>query len=97
VAKEYVASRTDLDGTLVLSEHCGAADTMREAYLVNPLDGEALQAALVDALRAPRAERRRRMTALRAGLEGNDAQRWGSDYLADLAKVRSAGLAVARR
>jgi trehalose 6-phosphate synthase len=97
VAKEYVASRTDLDGALVLSEHCGAADTMREAYLVNPLDGEALLGALLAALRAPRTERRRRMTALRAGLEGNDAHRWGSDYLADLAKVRAAGLAVARR
>jgi trehalose 6-phosphate synthase len=96
VAKEYIASRTDLDGALVLSENCGAADEMREAYLVNPLDNDALQASLSAALRAPRAERRRRMTALRDGLAGNDAHRWGNEYLTDLAKVRST-LAGARR
>lgn len=38
VAKEYVACRSDLGGALVLSEFTGAADELRQAYLVNPHD-----------------------------------------------------------
>ncbi len=38
VAKEFVASRTDGDGVLVLSEFAGAAWELPEALLVNPYD-----------------------------------------------------------
>src|SRR5437879_12419651 len=43
VAKEYVASRYDEGGTLVLSEFTGAADELAGAFLVNPHDIEGLK------------------------------------------------------
>ena len=38
VAKEYVAAAYDDGGALVLSEFAGAADELRQAFLVNPHD-----------------------------------------------------------
>ena len=53
VAKEYVACRYDDDGALVLSEFAGAADELRQAWLVNPYDINGMKAALLEACRAP--------------------------------------------
>ena len=54
VAKEYVACRYDDDGALVLSEFAGAADELRQAWLVNPYDINGMKAALLEAYRADR-------------------------------------------
>ena len=57
VAKEYVACRFDNDGALVLSEFAGAADELRQAWLVNPYDINGMKSALLEAYarRRPRA------------------------------------------
>ena len=52
VAKEYVACRYDDDGALVLSEFAGAADELRQAWLVNPYDINGMKAALLEAYQA---------------------------------------------
>ena len=66
VAKEYVACRYDDDGALVLSEFAGAADELRQAYLVNPYDINGMKAALLEALTAPTPkDLTRRMRAMR--------------------------------
>ena len=52
VAKEYVACRYDDDGALVLSEFAGAADELRQAWLVNPYDIDGMKAAILSAMRA---------------------------------------------
>ena len=52
VAKEYVACRYDDDGALVLSEFAGAANELRQAWLVNPYDINGMKAALLEAYRA---------------------------------------------
>ena len=53
VAKEYVACRYDDDGALVLSEFAGAADELRQAYLVNPYDINGMKAGDARGLRTP--------------------------------------------
>ena len=45
VAKEYVACRYDDQGALVLSEFAGAADELRQAFMVNPYDINGMKAA----------------------------------------------------
>ena len=65
VAKEYVACRFEDDGALVLSEFAGAADELRQAWLVNPYDINGMKAALLDAYRADEKETTRRMRAMR--------------------------------
>ncbi len=52
VAKEYVACRYDDDGALVLSEFAGAADELKQAFLVNPYDINGLKRRMLAAMRA---------------------------------------------
>jgi trehalose 6-phosphate synthase len=88
VAKEYVASRVDDEGVLVLSEFAGAADEMKQALLVNPHDIEGLKRAMLTAVHMPTSERRQRMHALRGRVLEHDVERWSQDFLAALAEAR---------
>ena len=85
VAKEFVASRTDDDGVLMLSEFAGAAAELGDAVQVNPYDVDGTAAALHDALIMPREERRSRMRALRAQVTAHDVHRWAEGFLRSLA------------
>ena len=90
VAKEYVACRYTEDGALVLSEFAGAADELRQAYLVNPYEINGLKAALLDAMHANPRELVRRMRAMRRQVAANDISRWASRFLDELRRVRPA-------
>ena len=82
VAKEYVASRTDGDGALVLSEFTGAADELAPgAYLVNPHDLGAVGDAIVEAASQDPDEARRRMGLLREQVLEHDVERWAAGFL----------------
>ena len=63
VAKEYVASRANNGGALVLSEFAGAATELRQAFLCNPHDPDGVKDALLRAVHVDRTEARRRMRA----------------------------------
>ena len=89
VAKEYVASRIDGEGVLVLSEFTGAADELRKAVIVNPHDIAGLKEALLHAIRMPAAERRSRMRSLRRRLKENDVGRWAGEFLDACAAART--------
>jgi trehalose 6-phosphate synthase len=84
VAKEYVTTRLDGDGVLVLSEFAGAADELTDAVLVNPHDFGALRDAIVAAVEMNRHDRRARMAKLRDVVRGSDVQTWAERFLADL-------------
>ena len=88
VAKEFIASRVDDDGVLVLSEFTGAAAQLTEALLVNPYDVDGMAATVYRALTMSREERRRRMRALRATVTSQDATWWAGTFLSDLRTVR---------
>lgn len=88
VAKEFVASRTDGDGVLVLSEFAGAAAELREALLVNPYDVGELAHTIRQALDMPEAQRRARMKALRDRVMEHDVNHWADSYLSALRACR---------
>jgi trehalose 6-phosphate synthase len=81
VAKEYIASRIDNGGALVLSEFAGAAAELPEAYLINPHDLDGLKDTLVRALEATPAENRARMRAMRRHVRAHDVRAWARAYL----------------
>jgi trehalose 6-phosphate synthase len=81
VAKEYVASRVDTGGTLLLSEFTGAAAELPEAYLINPHDVDSLKDTLVRALENAPAENRARMRAMRRRVRSHDVRSWAKAYL----------------
>lgn len=84
VAKEYVASCTDGDGALVLSEFAGAAAELRQAYLCNPHDLDGVKDAIMAAVTEPTEERRRRMRSLRRQVLGNDVHLWARRFFQTL-------------
>jgi trehalose 6-phosphate synthase/phosphatase len=88
VAKEFVASRVDDDGVLVLSEFAGAATELDGAIVVNPYDVDAVATSLGRALSLPPDERHARMKGLRRRVSEHDVHRWAEDYLAALGDGR---------
>jgi trehalose-6-phosphate synthase len=97
VAKEFVASRGDLDGTLVLSEFAGAAQDLDGAIIVNPYDIEAIKRAFVSVVEMPASERAARLKTMRTAVHHNDVHRWARNFLNRLhssARVRTTDLAL---
>ena len=88
VAKEYVASQYDDAGALVLSEFAGAADELRQAWLVNPYDINGMKSALLEAYRAEGKELTKRMRAMRKTVRNNDVAAWADSFMTALADVR---------
>ena len=84
VAKEYVATRLDNSGVLVLSEFAGAALELRQALLVNPHDIDGMADAMELALSIDPADARRRMAALRRAVRKNDVYKWSESFLDEL-------------
>ncbi|HXE81371.1 MAG TPA: bifunctional alpha,alpha-trehalose-phosphate synthase (UDP-forming)/trehalose-phosphatase [Vicinamibacterales bacterium] len=84
VAKEFVASRLDEDGVLVLSEFAGAAAELGEALLVNPYDVDGTAEAMDRALRMSEQERRTRMRALRERVRMQTVQQWVASFVEEL-------------
>ena len=90
VAKEYVACQYDDAGALVLSEFAGAADELRQAWLVNPYDINGMKSALLEAYQADEKELTRRMRAMRKTVSSNDVAAWADSFMTELADVRDA-------
>jgi trehalose 6-phosphate synthase len=86
VAKEFVASRTDEDGTLVLSDFAGASRELTDALIVNPFDEVELAEGMRTALKMTREERRRRMQKMRAVVSESNIYRWTGKILSALLK-----------
>jgi trehalose 6-phosphate synthase/phosphatase len=89
VSKEFVASRRDEDGVLVLSEFAGAAAELGDAILVNPYDLEQVAHAVKAALAMPKTERAARMRGLRKRVLSYDVHAWVHRFLEDLASQPS--------
>ena len=84
VAKEYVASRVQESGAVVLSEFTGAAQQLTDAFIVNPYDIEGLKRTLAAVAASPPEELSRRMVALRTNVFEDDVDRWVRTFLATL-------------
>ncbi|GAW65428.1 alpha,alpha-trehalose-phosphate synthase [Geoanaerobacter pelophilus] len=88
VAKEFVASRDDEQGGLVLSQFTGAAHELHEALVVNPYHIEQTAQALHRAVNMPDLEQRERMRSMRALVRDFNVYRWAGRMLLDAARVR---------
>ncbi len=88
VAKEFVASRVDEDGVLILSKFTGARRELKEAVEINPFSVEEGAEAYRTALQMHPDERRRRMQRMRETVEQNNVYRWAGKFLSELAKVQ---------
>jgi trehalose 6-phosphate synthase len=88
VAKEFVASRDDNDGVLVLSQFTGACRELRDALRVNPYDTEQVADAIRVAIEMPRDEREHRMRHMRRTVRTHNVYRWAADLISEVAEIR---------
>jgi trehalose 6-phosphate synthase/phosphatase len=88
VAKEFVASRADGDGVLVLSEFAGAAAELNGAITINPYDVDAVAESIRRALSMPLEERRARMRGLRRRVCEHDVHAWTGAFIEQLEAPR---------
>ena len=91
VAKEYVASKQNQRGVLVLSELAGAADELTDAVMVNPGSARSIATALDEALRMLPSEQARRMKAMQERIKQYDVQTWAKAFIDDMKLVQSGG------
>jgi trehalose 6-phosphate synthase len=96
VAKEFIASRDDERGVLVLSQFTGAARELHDALLVNPYHAEQCAQALFRALTMPEDEQRVRMNSMRRLVAEFNVYWWAGAMLLDAARVRQRQRVVAR-
>lgn len=88
VAKEFISSRDDERGVLILSQFTGAARELPEAIIVNPYDTDQCAAAIHMALTMPLAEQRERVRLMRSLLQDFNVYRWAGRMLLDAARMR---------
>src|SRR5262249_38956140 len=88
VAKEFVASRDDESGVLILSSFAGAALELSDALVVNPYDVQQLAAAIQRALEMSDSEQTERMRRMRQSVRENNVYRWAANLLSDLTEIR---------
>jgi trehalose 6-phosphate synthase len=84
VCKEYVASRIDNTGSLVLSEFTGAARELTSGLLVNPHDIDGVVNAMDQALHMPAAEQSKRMRSMRRVVKRHDVHTWAHEFFRTL-------------
>jgi trehalose 6-phosphate synthase len=88
VAKEFVASRDDERGVLILSQFTGAARELHEALIVNPYHIEQSAEALYRAVTMPDVEQRERMRSMRSLVKDFNIYRWAGRMLLDASRLR---------
>jgi len=91
VAKEYIATRTDKSGVLILSEMAGSAYEMNEALLINPNNFEQQADTLRQAITMPLEEQQSRNTFLQKRLERYNVEVWANEFMSALNQKKTAG------
>jgi alpha,alpha-trehalose-phosphate synthase [UDP-forming] len=88
VAKEFIATRTDEDGVLILSQFAGASRELPDALIVNPYDIEEMAEALHQALTMEKSERLERMQEMRTVVKEKNVYRWAANIITTLSHLR---------
>jgi trehalose 6-phosphate synthase len=88
VAKEFIASRRDERGVLVLSQFTGAARELPDALLVNPYDIDQTAEAIRAALEMEPEEKQLRMHQMRKVVKENNIYRWAGNLITELCDLR---------
>ena len=89
VAKEYIASRVNQTGVMVISEMAGVAKELGEAMIINPNNEPEIAEAIHQALEMPLEEQRQRMRILQQRISRYDVFKWAAEFIESLKKVQA--------
>lgn len=84
VTKEYIASRINNDGMLILSEFIGASEEIDTGNFINPFDVRSISNGILRAIKASNEEKQRIMTNLRQHVSENNVYKWVDNFLCRL-------------
>ncbi|MDD4971206.1 MAG: bifunctional alpha,alpha-trehalose-phosphate synthase (UDP-forming)/trehalose-phosphatase [Paludibacter sp.] len=88
VAKEYIASKRDTPGVLILSEMAGAAIELTDAIIVNPNDVEEIERAILEALEMPKAEQLKKLKLMQKIVSKHTVNKWANDFVTELQVIK---------
>ncbi|MFA5271506.1 MAG: trehalose-6-phosphate synthase [Candidatus Omnitrophota bacterium] len=88
VAKEYIASKNNLSGVLILSSFTGAARELTDAVQINPYSIEEFANSLKSAIEMPIEEKKRRMENMRNIVAENNVYRWAGSIITELTALK---------
>ena len=89
VAKEFIASRNDNDGVLILSQFAGASHELHGALVINPYDQEGSADAIRTALEMPKELQTQKMKQMRRVILKHNIYRWGASILRTMASIEN--------
>lgn len=97
VCKEFVASRSNNDGVLILSEMAGASKELTDALIVNPNNVVQMSEAIKAALTMPIEDQQRRMKAMREMVKKYNINHWVQVFMGRLREVKDMQLSMLTR
>lgn len=87
VAKEYIASKTDSKGVLILSEMAGAAKELGETIIINPYNIEETADAIKEAYEMPTEQQIEINSILQKRIQRYNVKKWAEDFVSSLSKM----------
>ncbi len=81
IAKEFIASKINHKGVLILGEMAGAAQELGEAIIVNPNNKDEIAGAIKQALMMSPEEQIRRNKIMQRRLQRYNVRRWAHDFM----------------
>ena len=87
VAKEYLATRVDNKGVLILSELAGASKELHQSLTVNPFDIRSLSESIYEAINMPEEEQIERNIELRERIRRYNVTFWSNNFLERLSAI----------
>src|SRR5690554_4976158 len=89
VAKEYLATKCNKPGVLILSEMAGAVIELPDAIIINPNDTDQIENAILEALNMPDSEQKRRLEKMQKRISKQDVKKWANDFVKELLDIKT--------
>ena len=89
VAKEYIASRDNNDGALILSQFAGASQELHGAFIINPYDVEGSADAIKTVLELPEVQQQIKMKQMRRMVMSHNVYAWAAAILRSMASIQN--------
>ncbi|MCE5206062.1 MAG: bifunctional alpha,alpha-trehalose-phosphate synthase (UDP-forming)/trehalose-phosphatase [Porphyromonadaceae bacterium] len=89
VAKEYLASKCNEPGVLILSEMAGAAIELQDAIIINPNDTDQIENAILLALKMPEEEKIKRLQKMQKKISRGNVKKWANDFVTELQSIKA--------
>ncbi len=88
VSKEFIASRKDQKGVLLLSEMAGAARELTDALIINPNDISEMADKIKEGLEMDRSAQKKAMEKMQVRIANYDVKAWAEEFISELSNIK---------